>query len=83
MGSSHTVFVTGASGFIAKHVLVRVLNTGHSVIGSVRSLRVAKRFAPQLPPIDGGQGGAGAVAICGTGHDIGCGLGHRRRGPMC
>lgn len=33
-----TVFLTGASGFIAKHIIVRLLNAGHHVRGSVRSL---------------------------------------------
>jgi len=34
----HTVLVTGATGFIAKHIVLQLLNAGHSVIGSVRSL---------------------------------------------
>lgn len=35
---TQTVFVTGASGFIAKHIVAGLLNRGHNVIGSVRSL---------------------------------------------
>lgn len=33
-----TVLVTGATGFIAKHIVLGLLNKGHHVIGSVRSL---------------------------------------------
>ncbi len=32
------VFLTGASGFIAKHIVVNLLNSGYAVRGSVRSL---------------------------------------------
>ncbi|MBL4870503.1 MAG: aldehyde reductase [Robiginitomaculum sp.] len=35
------VLVTGASGFIAKHCIVRLLNEGYSVRGSLRSLERA------------------------------------------
>ena len=35
---TQTVFVTGASGFIAKHILVKLLNAGFDVVGSVRRL---------------------------------------------
>ena len=38
MPTPQTVFVTGASGFIAKHILVRLLNAGIVVVGSVRNL---------------------------------------------
>ncbi len=47
-----TVFVTGASGFIAKHIVVRLLNAGYKVVGSVRSLdrsgEVRDAVAPHL-----------------------------------
>lgn len=33
-----TVLVTGATGFIAKHIVAGLLNRGHSVVGSARSL---------------------------------------------
>lgn len=36
-----TVFLTGASGFIAKHIVVQLLNAGYYVRGSVRSLNRA------------------------------------------
>lgn len=32
-----TVLVTGASGFIAKHIVLRLLNEGYNVVGSLRS----------------------------------------------
>jgi len=32
-----TVFVTGASGYIAKHVCLKLLNAGYRVVGSVRT----------------------------------------------
>ncbi|NQZ72525.1 MAG: NAD-dependent epimerase/dehydratase family protein, partial [Dinoroseobacter sp.] len=31
------VLVTGASGFIAKHIVLQLLQAGHTVVGSVRS----------------------------------------------
>jgi dihydroflavonol-4-reductase len=34
---SQTVFVTGATGYIAKHLVLKLLNAGHSVVGSARS----------------------------------------------
>ena len=37
--SSATVLVTGATGFIARHVIAQLLNAGFSVRGTVRSLR--------------------------------------------
>lgn len=38
MADTKTVFLTGASGFIAKHIVLRLLNAGYHVRGSVRSL---------------------------------------------
>ena len=32
-----TVFVTGATGFIAKHIILQLLDNGHRVVGSVRN----------------------------------------------
>ncbi|MEM7444740.1 MAG: NAD-dependent epimerase/dehydratase family protein [Pseudomonadota bacterium] len=32
-----TIFLTGASGFIAKHICLKALSDGHTVVGSVRS----------------------------------------------
>lgn len=36
---THTVFVSGASGFIASHVVAQLLSAGHRVRGSVRHLK--------------------------------------------
>jgi dihydroflavonol-4-reductase len=38
MASKQTVLVTGASGFIAKHCIVKLLQEGYAVRGSLRSL---------------------------------------------
>lgn len=38
MADLQTVFLTGASGFIAKHIVLKLLNAGYHVRGSVRSL---------------------------------------------
>jgi len=38
MSNRQSVFVTGASGYIAKHIIVSLLNRGYDVTGSVRSL---------------------------------------------
>ena len=47
------VFVTGASGFIAKHIILQLLLAGHNVVGSVRSMakadEVRAAVAPHLP----------------------------------
>lgn len=49
---TETVFLTGASGFIAKHIIVQLLNAGYRVRGSVRSLsrsdEIIKAVTPQL-----------------------------------
>ncbi|MBL1430873.1 MAG: aldehyde reductase [Robiginitomaculum sp.] len=37
MDNKQTVLVTGASGFIAKHCIIKLLNEGYKVRGSVRS----------------------------------------------
>ena len=36
--ANQTIFVTGATGYIAKHILVKLLNAGFNVVGSVRNL---------------------------------------------
>ncbi len=47
-----TVFVTGATGFIAKHIVLNLLNAGYRVRGSVRALtrgdEVRAAVAPHL-----------------------------------
>lgn len=45
-----TIFVTGASGFIAKHVLLKLLAAGHNVTGSLRSLSRADEVRAALAP---------------------------------
>jgi dihydroflavonol-4-reductase len=45
-----TVFVTGASGFIAKHVLLKLLEAGHSVTGSLRNPDRADEVRAALRP---------------------------------
>jgi len=44
------VFVTGATGFIAKHVVLQLLNAGYSVIGSVRDASWADEVRAALSP---------------------------------
>ncbi|MBV6656259.1 MAG: aldehyde reductase [Devosiaceae bacterium] len=54
---SDTVFLTGASGFIAKHIIVELLNAGYQVRGSVRSLKrsdeVRAAVSPLLESVEG------------------------------
>ncbi len=45
-----TVLVTGATGFIAKHVVAALLNSGYSVVGSSRSLRRESEMRDALTP---------------------------------
>ena len=37
MNEAETVLVTGASGFIAKHIVLELLNAGYRVVGSLRT----------------------------------------------
>ncbi len=50
------VLVTGASGFIAKHIVLQLLQAGHTVIGSVRSpkrqVEIRQAVAPHMPDTD-------------------------------
>ena len=52
MTAPQRVLLTGASGFIAKHILLRLLNAGHTVTGSLRSpareAEVRAAVAPHL-----------------------------------
>ena len=52
MANAQIVLLTGASGFIAKHIAVQLLNAGYHVVGSVRSLsrgdEVRAAVTPQL-----------------------------------
>lgn len=45
------VFVTGATGFVAKHVVARLLDAGHDVVGSARSLDRAPEVADAVRPV--------------------------------
>lgn len=45
-----TVFLTGASGFIAKHIVLQLLNAGYKVRGSVRSLSRADEVRDAVKP---------------------------------
>jgi len=38
MARAQTVLLTGASGYIAKHIALKLLNAGYDVVGSVRAL---------------------------------------------
>lgn len=52
MSKIKTVLVTGASGFIAKHIVLQLLNQGYTVVGSLRSParagEVVKAVTPHL-----------------------------------
>lgn len=52
MSKIKTVLVTGASGFIAKHIILQLLNQGYDVVGSLRSPKrgdeVIKAVTPHL-----------------------------------
>ena len=56
MTRSQTVLLTGASGYIAKHIALKLLNAGYTVVGSVRSLprgdEVRAAVAPHLTSTD-------------------------------
>jgi len=45
-----TVFVTGATGFIAKHIILQLLNAGYQVVGSVRSMDRAAEVRDAVTP---------------------------------
>ncbi|MEM6383861.1 MAG: aldehyde reductase [Pseudomonadota bacterium] len=47
---AETVFLTGASGFIAKHIIVQLLDAGFYVRGSVRSLRRSQEVIDAVSP---------------------------------
>ena len=57
MTTSKTVLVTGASGFIAKHIVLALLNAGYGVVGSLRSAargdEVLDAVRPHLTSGDG------------------------------
>lgn len=47
---THTVFLTGASGYIAKHIAVALLSAGHSVVGSVRQIERSEEIRAAVLP---------------------------------
>lgn len=48
--SDQTVLVTGATGYIAKHLVLQLLNAGYSVVGSARSLSREAELRDALAP---------------------------------
>lgn len=42
MTKKHKIFVTGATGYIAKHIILQLLKAGHEVCGSMRDLTLAQ-----------------------------------------
>ena len=45
---TETVFVTGASGFIAQHIIVKLIEKGYNVVGTVRSTEKGELLRSQL-----------------------------------
>ncbi len=50
MAKTQTVLVTGSSGFIAKHIVLRLLNEGYNVVGSVRNLARGDEVVAAVSP---------------------------------
>lgn len=50
MSDPKNVFVTGATGFLAKHIVLQLLNAGHSVTGSLRDLSRAQEVRDAVAP---------------------------------
>ncbi|KAL3444392.1 NAD(P)-binding protein [Aspergillus insuetus] len=46
---SETILVTGASGFLASHIILRFLEAGYNVRGTVRSTSTAERVKARYP----------------------------------
>ena len=42
------IFVTGASGFIGRHLVARLCAEGHEVVGAARDLETARRLIPDI-----------------------------------
>ncbi len=55
MKTSQVIVVTGASGFIAKHVMARLLNAGFTVRGTVRSLKKAGQITQTMSRMCGSE----------------------------
>lgn len=50
MPTKKTVLLTGATGFIAKHIALKLLNAGYIVVGSVRSLERGEEVKAAVAP---------------------------------
>ena len=50
MAPTQTVLLTGASGYIAKHIALKLLNAGYNVVGSVRSLARGDEISAAVTP---------------------------------
>ena len=47
------VLVTGASGFIGRHLVARLGAEGHEVVGAARNLKQARRLIPGIVWVHG------------------------------
>ncbi|MEM7444741.1 MAG: aldehyde reductase [Pseudomonadota bacterium] len=63
MPQPKTVLVTGASGFIAKHICLRLLNAGYHVVGSVRTAERGPEVVAAVSPYLDSQEGLSARLI--------------------
>ncbi len=55
MAQKKTVLLTGASGFIAKHITLKLLNAGYAVVGTVRALSRGDEVRTAVAPhVNGG-----------------------------
>ncbi|MEZ4382378.1 MAG: TIGR01777 family oxidoreductase [Nannocystaceae bacterium] len=63
------IFITGATGFIGRHLVLRLLRDGHSVRAWVRSVAKARsRLGAEVELVDA-SGGASALAVAVDGCD--------------
>jgi nucleoside-diphosphate-sugar epimerase len=50
VAKAKTVLVTGSTGFIAKHIVLQLLNAGYNVVGSVRNLARGDEVVAAVSP---------------------------------
>ena len=62
--SSDLVLVTGASGFVAGHCMLRLLHDGYRVRGTLRSLQRAGEVRQWLTKDRGGIDPGDALSCC-------------------